>query len=207
MGRNPTPPEKTRYGRCEAYARSAARRCGRAAIGEHGKCGYHGGKTDSGGPPKGSANAKTHGLYMATETYIDKQSEEDRAIIYEITESLADMWASRHGGRPPLAIRNRLEALAIDMHKSGVASGYFAERGLTEEREALVDGEVISTERVNLWASELRRLDSAIESRLDRHGLLDPPEDRTAGPQPGDVFASEHVEITFVGDAEESDDE
>lgn len=198
--------------RCGAQCRDGGY-CTQHPVRGSTRCKMHGGLTPSKeenprvGAPEKNHNSVKHGLYMATDTYIDKMPEEDRALIYEITESLADMWASRHGGRPPLAIRNRLEALAIDMHKSGVASGYFAERGLTEEREALVDGEVISTERVNLWASELRRLDSAIESRLDRHGLLDPPEDRTAGPQPGDVFASEHVEITFVGDAEESDDE
>jgi len=37
-------PENTRYGRCEATNRHGER-CGRAAIGSHGKCGYHGGKS------------------------------------------------------------------------------------------------------------------------------------------------------------------
>jgi len=39
-----TEPENTQYGRCEATNRQG-NRCGRAAIGGHGKCGYHGGKS------------------------------------------------------------------------------------------------------------------------------------------------------------------
>lgn len=146
---------------------------------------------------------------MNTDTYIDKMPEEDRALIYELTESLSDLWHRRHGGRPPKAIRQRLEALAVDMHKTAVAGGYLAERGLTEERDALVGGEVITTERVNLWASELRKLDSAIDRRMDKHGLLDPPEDRRTGPIPdedGVIAESDHLKIR-IADNSASDDE
>jgi hypothetical protein len=55
-----TQPEDTRYGRCEATAKSTGEQCGRAAIGDHGKCGYHGGK---GGAPSGDDNGQwKHGL-------------------------------------------------------------------------------------------------------------------------------------------------
>lgn len=56
-------PEQTRHGRCGATNRQGEQ-CGRAAIGEHGKCGYHGGKT----PMK-------HGIYS------DVVREEDRAVL------------------------------------------------------------------------------------------------------------------------------
>lgn len=50
MTRNP---ENTHYGRCEATSKTTGEQCGRAAIGDHGKCGYHGGK---GGAPSGPDN-------------------------------------------------------------------------------------------------------------------------------------------------------
>lgn len=53
------PPEDTKHGRCTATNRKGEQ-CGRAAIGEHGVCGYHGGK---GGAPEGPANGRwEHGL-------------------------------------------------------------------------------------------------------------------------------------------------
>ena len=68
MSRDRTIPEDTEYGRCEALARSSGDRCGRAAIGEHGKCGYHGGKTPTKdenpdvGAGEQNTNARTHSL-------------------------------------------------------------------------------------------------------------------------------------------------
>lgn len=69
-------PENTRYGRCQATAKSSDEQCGRAAIGDHGKCGYHGGKS-----PKGmdSPNA-VHGLRSK---YLN---DEDREIYDAVTE-------------------------------------------------------------------------------------------------------------------------
>lgn len=60
--------EYGRWGRCLAYARSAGRRCKRNAMGPHGKCDKHGGKSPKG---KDSPNF-VHGLFS---DYLD---EEDR---------------------------------------------------------------------------------------------------------------------------------
>lgn len=159
-----------------------------------------------GGAPESNTNARTIGLYMKEKGYIERQSESDQEWILELTESLVDMWRKRHGGKPPKAIRQRLESIAIDCHRVAWADDYFASEGLTQMRQEVVGDETITAEKLTLWAGEIRKYNSAIASRLDRHGLFDPPEDRTAGPQPGDTFASEHVEITFVGDGEESDE-
>lgn len=59
-------PESTRFGRCEAKAKSTGRQCGRAAIGAHGKCDIHGGK---GGRPL------KHGIYS------DVVRPEDQAVL------------------------------------------------------------------------------------------------------------------------------
>ena len=56
MTRNP---EATKYGRCEATAKSTGERCGRAAVGSHGKCDVHGGKSKNGEEHPGFK----HGLF------------------------------------------------------------------------------------------------------------------------------------------------
>lgn len=69
-------PEQTEYGRCEATSKSTGERCGRAAIGPHGKCGYHGGKSKKGTDHPGFK----HGLFS------DYLSEEDRQAISTLEE-------------------------------------------------------------------------------------------------------------------------
>lgn len=64
-------PEDTKHGRCEATSKSTGQRCGRAAIGPHGKCGIHGGKSKKG---EKNGNFK-HGLFS------DHLSERDRQTI------------------------------------------------------------------------------------------------------------------------------
>lgn len=68
MTRNP---EGTKYGRCEATSKSTGKRCGRAAVGPHGKCDVHGGKSKT-GPENGNFK---HGLFS------DHLSERDRQTI------------------------------------------------------------------------------------------------------------------------------
>ena len=57
------PPEETKHGRCEATNRNGEQ-CGRAAVDNRGKCGYHGGKTPI-----------EHGIYS------DVVREEDRELL------------------------------------------------------------------------------------------------------------------------------
>lgn len=73
MTRNP---EKTEYGRCEATAKSTGNQCGRAAVGTHGKCDVHGGKSKRGKDHPGFK----HGLFS---DYLD---EEDRDAIAALGE-------------------------------------------------------------------------------------------------------------------------
>lgn len=126
MNRDGTPPEETEYGRCESYTWSAGRHCGRAAIGEHGKCGYHGGKTDGAGAPEQNTDARTHRLHTKRDGYIERQSDDDQEWIFELMERLADMWRTHHGGKPSKAIRNRLKNIAIDMCRVAHANDHLA---------------------------------------------------------------------------------
>lgn len=149
-----------------------------------------------GGAPESNTNARKHSLYMREDDYIERQSDDDQTWIYELTESLVDMWRKRHGDKPPKAIRNRLESIAIDMHRVAWANSYFADEGLTQIRQEVVGDETITAEKLNLWASEIRHYNDSIEKRLDKHGLLDPPEDRGT-PEAGTVLESEDYVITF----------
>ena len=72
-------PEDTQHGRCEATSKSTGQRCGRAAIGAHGKCDFHGGKSKKG---KENGNFK-HGLFS------DYLSPEDRQAI-DVLEEYGD---------------------------------------------------------------------------------------------------------------------
>lgn len=73
MSRNP---EDTKFGRCEATAKSTGQRCGRAATGPHGKCDFHGGKSKKGEDHPGFK----HGLFS------DYLGEEDREAIDALGE-------------------------------------------------------------------------------------------------------------------------
>jgi len=82
MTRNP---DATRYGRCEATAKSTGKQCGRAAIGPHGKCDIHGGKS-----VRGDDHPNTvHGLrspYLTDEDrrlYDDVSQYEPHELILE----------------------------------------------------------------------------------------------------------------------------
>lgn len=64
------------HGRCEATAKSTGERCGRPAVGSHGKCDMHGGKS-----PKGRDHGGfKHGLFS---DYLDP---EDRDTIDALEE-------------------------------------------------------------------------------------------------------------------------
>lgn len=159
---------------------------------------------NDGGAPPGNTNARTTGLHMDSDTYIERQSEEDQEWIYELTESLVDMWRVRHHGKPPKTIRQRLESIAIDIHRTEWANAYFAEEGLTQIRQEVVGDDTITAEKLNLWAGEIRQYNESIERRLDKHGLLDPPEDR-GGPGSGGTLESDDYVIEYEDDESDGD--
>lgn len=153
-----------------------------------------------GGAPEQNTNARTHGFHMREDDYIERQDESDRELIFELTDSLIDMWRRRHGDKPPKVIRNRLESIAIDCHRVAWANEYFADQGLTQIRQEVVGDETITVEKLNLWASEIRHSNDSIEKRMDKHGLLDPSEDRDSEFEAGTVYASEDYIIEIEAD-------
>lgn len=93
---------------------------------------------------------------MKRDGYIERQDEQDQEWIYELTESLVDMWRRWHSDKPPKAVRNRLENIAIDCRRVAWAHDNFAEEGLTQIRQEIVGDESITAEKLNLWAGEIR---------------------------------------------------
>lgn len=84
-----------------------------------------------------------------------------------------------------------------------------ADEGLTQLRQEVVGDETITAEKLNLWASEIRQYNESIERRLDRHSLLDPPEDRENVVSDNGVMESTDYTITFdeTGAADGDDEE
>lgn len=88
-----------------------------------------------------------------------------------------------------------------------MANDYFADEGLTQIREEVVGDEKITAEKLTIWSSELRMYNESIERRLDRHSLLDPPEDRGhAELEPGAELRSDDYIITIDDAGDESDE-
>lgn len=72
------------YGRCEATAKSHGDRCKRAAVGPHGKCDVHGGKTPSG---TDSPNFE-HGAF--SEQFTSHLTGDEQAAFADAREQLAE---------------------------------------------------------------------------------------------------------------------
>lgn len=94
-------PEDTKYGRCQATARSTDEQCGRAAVGEHGKCDMHGGKAgapegnqnavgNDGGAPEKNQNAMKTGLTSDPVGLFEYLKEEDPGAAQWIVGKLVD---------------------------------------------------------------------------------------------------------------------
>jgi hypothetical protein len=131
MGR----PEDTKHGRCQATAKSTEEQCGRAAVGEHGKCKIHGGSKDS-GAPEGNSNAEgnsgglgaeiTHGIYAdVNKLYNETFAEEMVAFVDATAADLYERFEGLHG-MPTLSQKSRIFEIAMNVAK-GVHADNWAE--------------------------------------------------------------------------------
>lgn len=62
---------------------------------------------------------------------------------------------------------------------------------------------------MNLWAGEMRQYNESIERRLDKHGLLDRPEDRDETLNDGETkgYENEYYRITVGPDVDDDADD
>jgi len=135
------------YGRCEATAKSTGVRCGRPAVGSHGKCDIHGGKTPTGD----DLPQFKHGLFS------DYLSEEDRQAIdalkeYDDAEKLDDLINWR------LA---RLRRYLREMSEEEEMSFWDAFRDVVDATDEVTDDEI------RALAQMLDRNNRAVQKEVD----------------------------------------
>lgn len=120
-------PENSKYGRCQATAKSSGKQCGRAAIGEHGKCGYHGGK---GGAPEDNGNAITHGATADPTNLYTHLEEDEREWVDEMLDGYCEVLG--YGEDDPRRKLIRFACVLIYQANSG--EGQILEDGLSESQ-------------------------------------------------------------------------
>lgn len=99
---------------------------------DNGRCYSHGGRNedddrDAGGAPKNNDNAARHELYAAENTYYNRRSEAQRAIIDSIYEEYEQRYRQRHGD-PVAGDVAMLFKVAISIHKLLKADDWEADR-------------------------------------------------------------------------------
>lgn len=130
-------PEDTKHGRCQATAKSTEEQCGRAAVGEHGKCKIHGGSQDS-GAPEGNSNAEgneggdgadpTHGVYAdANKLYSEEFSDIIKAVVDKTFGDLHERYEERHG-EPGFEHESRLFEIALNVGKGIYADNWASDK-------------------------------------------------------------------------------
>lgn len=95
------PSEHGEFGRCDATAKSTGDQCGQPAIGEHGKCYFHGGEVGDSGAPEDNTNSVSHGAYAdQSSLYSDVFSDAQRQIADDIYHDYRDRYVDEHGDIP-----------------------------------------------------------------------------------------------------------
>lgn len=145
-----------RYGQCTATNRNGVR-CGQHAMGEHGKCYYHGGASSGadephrpvgndhaegnpgGSPPELNRNAEIHGAFSAMDKVEARLNEDGQA---ELTERMDALCERSRRLRPSLS-EERREALAkeyvLTSHLWTQATVDTLKRGIGITREETFD--------------------------------------------------------------------
>lgn len=195
--------ENTKFGQCQATAKSTGEQCGRAAIADHGKCGYHGGAT----PPKeenpdvgngeqdGNQNSQTHALFASHDGYYQALADDEQDWVFDFTHTLLDRYRDAHGKEPDMFDREALKNIAIDFHRVAHANGWFSQQGLVHEEEIRSESFEKSETKINVWAGEIRQYNESVYRRMQKHGLLDDPESQKAEAL-GDVKAAWIEDLT-----------
>jgi len=150
-----------KYGRCEATAKSTGERCGRPAVGEHGKCDIHGGNS-----PTGEDHPSfEHGLFS------DHLNERDRQTIAVLKEQ---------GGAEKLeGLINwrlaRLRRYLREMSEEEEISFWDAFRDVVDAADEVSDDEI------RALAQMLDRNNRAVQEEIDLVRKLIKDHDQLAG--------------------------
>jgi len=160
--------------------------CNAWKMGDTDVCYHHGGAST--GPPKGSANAETHGLTSDPKKYKERQETEEADWIRTVRESILDR--IRHSGREPdILDANLAELTAIQMHMVYNAADYIDDTGLFNT--VFVQDGGYEKDIPNSLLDDFRKFNKDIVGNLAKLGVLDDPESQKA-----DAIQDLQIEIT-----------
>ena len=159
------------YGQCEATAKSTGEQCGNPAIGEHGKCRFHGGAStgaekgndhatgNDGGAPEGNGNAETHGLHADPHKYHERRDQEEKEWILDVSAAIEDRIRENRGDVDKLD-RVLARRIAIKLHIASRATEHVDKEGLMQVIEVEDNGATYEKEIPNALLGELRQFDA-----------------------------------------------
>lgn len=168
------------YGQCEATAKSTGEQCGNPAIGEHGKCRFHGGASTGppkgsknakgnpgGAPPEGNGNAEKHGLHADPHKYHERRDQEEKEWIFDVSAAIEDRIRERRGDVDKLD-RVLARRCAIKLHIASRATEHVDKDGLMQVIEVQDNGAEYEKEVPHALLSELRSYDRETFSELKK---------------------------------------
>jgi len=147
-----------------------------------GKCYLHGGAATT--AMKGNNHAEKHGLYANRQSYYENRTEQEKAWIDAVVESLLD--DAPFGDNPPFAKLQMVRNIAIDMHKLQRANDYIDEKGVVDRDKTVGytdDGKPIKMDEENVLNVAYDRLNRTMTRQLKELGMLDDPDSQQAEAQ------------------------
>lgn len=144
---------------------------------------------------QGNQHAQTHGLFSEMDKYYEALDSDEQEWIFDFTNVLLDRYRRFHSKDPDMFDKEALKNIAIDFHRVAHANGWFKEHGMTHVEQIRSDSYTKTEQKVNVWASEIRKYNESIYKRMQKHGLLDDPESAKADSM-GDMKAAWIEDLT-----------
>lgn len=199
--------EESEYGRCTATAKHSEERCKRAAIGDHGKCGYHGGKTPTKdenpdvGASEGDLRALKTGLHADPVNLFNWLLETDRdaavwvlnklhsysqqapRAVYEADVRPAEVDSYDDVTLTLTAYGDDVLLMCIRDYARWRGTRRQLKEGLLKSQEAATDDGTVWLEDSNPVNLDLDRMDKTTIRQKDKLGLLPSPSKEAADAQ------------------------
>lgn len=129
------------------------------------------------GAPKNNGNAEKHALKADPKKYHERQPDEEKEWIRDLSATIQDRIRQTRGNVDPLD-RVLARRIAIKLHIAAKASEYVDETGIVQE--VFVEEGGYTKEIPNGIVQELRQYDREIVNELQKLGLIDDPQSQQA---------------------------
>lgn len=168
------PTEYGEFGRCEATAKTTGEQCGQPAIGDHGKCYFHGA---GGGPPDNNDNSETHGLTADAEKWFERHRDdcEDRIRlkVARAVEHVPFSWEN-------LMKMDELVQAAINQEQVRKGDQYIRDKGIMRKETVPVGEGAVQQDEENPASLQKSRAQKDTIRILKELGYLDDPDTQQA---------------------------